>query len=46
MKTVSVAGVPNVLSEDQSGIPAAVEAAKKADTVRLGFFLHAGVDIN
>ncbi|CAJ1441850.1 unnamed protein product [Effrenium voratum] len=35
VKTVSVAGVPNVLSEDQSGIPAAVEAAKKADTVLL-----------
>ena len=36
MKTESIAGVPSVLSEDQSGIDAAVEMAKKADTVLLG----------
>ncbi|CAE7266592.1 BXL3 [Symbiodinium sp. CCMP2456] len=35
VKTVSALGVPNVLSEDQSGIPAAVELAKHADTVVL-----------
>jgi hypothetical protein len=33
--TVSTLGVPNVESEDQSGIPAAVEMAKTADTVVL-----------
>lgn len=36
MKTESIAGVPSVLSEDQSGIDAAVEMAKKVDTVLLG----------
>lgn len=35
VKTVSTLGVPNVLSEDQSGIPAAVDLAKSADTVVL-----------
>ncbi|CAE7387994.1 BXL6 [Symbiodinium necroappetens] len=35
VKTVSALGVPTVLSEDQSGIPAAVELAKGADTVVL-----------
>jgi hypothetical protein len=36
VKTESIAGVPSVLSEDQSGIDAAVEMAKKVDTVLLG----------
>ena len=36
------AGVPSVLSEDQSGIPAAVKAAKAADTV----VLAVGTDLN
>lgn len=35
IKTVSTSGVPNVLSEDQSGIPAAVRMAQTADTVVL-----------
>lgn len=35
VKTESIAGVPSVLSEDQSGIDAAVEMAKKVDTVLL-----------
>lgn len=35
VKTVSSLGVPTVLSEDQSGIPAAVQMAKEADTVVL-----------
>lgn len=35
VKTSSVLGVPNVLSEDQSGIPDAVKMAKSADTVVL-----------
>merc|ERR1712159_619431 len=35
VKTVSTHGVPNVKSEDQSGIPAAVQMAKDADTVVL-----------
>jgi len=36
VKTVSTPGVPNVQSEDKSGIPAAVQMAKDADTVVLG----------
>ena len=36
VKTESIAGVPSVLSEDQSGIDAAVEMAKRVDTVLLG----------
>eukprot|EP00435_Cladocopium_sp_Y103_P040526 s2108_g11.t1 len=35
VKTESIAGVPSVLSEDQSGIDAAVEMAKRVDTVLL-----------
>lgn len=35
VKTVTTPGVPNVLSEDQSGIAAAVQMAKDADTVIL-----------
>jgi hypothetical protein len=35
VKTVTQLGVPNVKSEDQSGIPAAVQMAKDADTVVL-----------
>mmetsp|Transcript_23199 Transcript_23199/g.65835 ORF Transcript_23199/g.65835 Transcript_23199/m.65835 type:complete len:902 (+) Transcript_23199:68-2773(+) len=35
VRTVTTPGVPNVLSEDQSGIPAAVQMAKDADTVVL-----------
>ena len=35
VKTVTASGVPNVTSEDQSGIPAAVQMAKSADTVVL-----------
>lgn len=33
IKTESLLGVPSVLSEDQSGIDAAVEMAKRVDTV-------------
>lgn len=36
IKTESLLGVPSVLSEDQSGIDAAVEMAKRVDTVWLG----------
>ena len=35
VRTVSALGVPTVLSEDQSGIPAAVQLAQSADTVVL-----------
>lgn len=35
IKTESLLGVPSVLSEDQSGIDAAVEMAKRVDTVLL-----------
>eukprot|EP00438_Fugacium_kawagutii_P019650 Skav232823 [mRNA] locus=scaffold614:684140:687934:- [translate_table: standard] len=42
VKTQSIAGVPSVLSEDQSGIDAAVEMAKKVDTV----ILAVGTDLS